>query len=146
MRIEKEQLDAETLAAFDFANFDENHRMDEEEWKSMLGSGYVAIYTARTEEDELAGILVLKTASVNVGLWYFYSVAVSEQYRKMGLATRLFKEAIGAEIATGNIQSHCHIDNTESIGFHKSLGFKPIQYTNDFYGDYEDAIMWERAR
>jgi ribosomal protein S18 acetylase RimI-like enzyme len=71
---------------------------------------------------------------------------VSEKYRKMGLATRLFNEAIKAEIATGFINSHCHIDNAASIGFHKSLGFKPVQYVNDFYGDFEDAILWERAR
>jgi ribosomal protein S18 acetylase RimI-like enzyme len=91
-------------------------------------------------------ILFLKSPSVDCGLWYFYSVAVSEKYRKMGLATRLFNEAIKAEIATGFINSHCHIDNAASIGFHKSLGFKPVQYVNDFYGDFEDAILWERAR
>jgi ribosomal protein S18 acetylase RimI-like enzyme len=89
---------------------------------------------------------VLKTASVDVGLWYFYSVAVSEKYRKMRLGTRLFNEAIKNELVVGLINSHCHIDNEASIAFHKSLGFKAVQYVPDFYGDYEDAIMWERSR
>ena len=144
MKIQKEKLEAKTLAAFDLANFDESHRMDEDEWNQMLDSGYVAIYTARNEQNEIVAILALKTSSSNTGMWYFFSVAVSEQYRKMKLGTRLFNEAVRDENVTGRINSHCHIDNTASIGFHQSLGFKPIQYTNDFYGDYEDAIMWER--
>jgi ribosomal protein S18 acetylase RimI-like enzyme len=146
MKINKEQLKAKVLARFDLENFEENHRMDEEEWTHSLSSGYCAIYTARNEDNEIVAILFLKSPSVDCGLWYFYSVAVSEKYRKMGLATRLFNEAIKAEIATGFINSHCHIDNAASIGFHKSLGFKPVQYVNDFYGDFEDAILWERAR
>jgi ribosomal protein S18 acetylase RimI-like enzyme len=146
MRIEKETLGAETLSSFDLDNFDENHRMDTEEWTAMLGTGYVAMYTARDEAGELAAVLVLKTSSIDTGRWYFYSVAVADKYRKMHLATRIFNEAISSEIAVGVINSHCHIDNEASIGLHKSLGFKAIQYVNDFYGDYEDAILWERAR
>lgn len=145
MKIQKEKLEAKLLAAFDLSNFDESHRMDEEEWTQMLATGYVAMYTAR-EGDELAAILVLKRPSIEVGVWYFYSVAVAENHRKKGLATKLFREAIQAEIPFGFINSHCHIDNEASIGFHKSLGFVPVQYVNDFYGDFEDAILWRRAR
>jgi ribosomal protein S18 acetylase RimI-like enzyme len=146
MKITKELLDADTLANFDLDNFDDNHRMDSEEWGSVLDNGYVAIYTARNESDEIASILVMKRPSVEIGVWYFYSVAVAEKYRKMGLATRMFNEAIKNEISFGFINSHCHIDNEASIGFHKSLGFVPQQYVNDFYGDFEDAISWKRAR
>ncbi len=146
MKIQKEQLEPTLLAQFDLANFDDSHRMDEDEWSHMLATGYVATYTARNDDDELAAILVLKTSSVDTGRWYFYSVAVEEKFRKLHLATRIFNEAIRAEIAVGIINSHCHIDNAASIGFHKSLGFKAIQYVNDFYGDFEDAILWERAR
>jgi ribosomal protein S18 acetylase RimI-like enzyme len=146
MKIAKEMVDPEILAQFDIENFEENHRLSKDEWVKMLGIGYVAIYTARNEDNELAAVLALKTSSVNTGRWYFYSIAVSEKYRKMKLATRLFTEAIEAEISFGSINSHCHIDNVASIGFHTALGFAPIQYVNDFYGDYEDAIMWERRR
>jgi ribosomal protein S18 acetylase RimI-like enzyme len=146
MKIQKETIDAATLAAFDFQNFDEIHRMDEGEWKQMLSNGYVAQYVARDEEQNVAGILILKTASVNCGMWYFYSVAIDQKYRRMNLGTRMFHEAIGAEIPTGKINSHCHVDNEASISFHESLGFHAVQYVPDFYGDYEDAIMWERVR
>jgi ribosomal protein S18 acetylase RimI-like enzyme len=146
MKIQKEIIDAATLAAFDLENFDENHRMDEGEWTLMLGTGRVCIYTARDEQEGIAAILALKAPAIEVGLWYFYSVAVSEKYRRMNLGTRLFHEAIDSEIATGKINSHCHVDNEASIGFHKSLGFHAVQYVPDFYGDYEDAIMWERMR
>jgi ribosomal protein S18 acetylase RimI-like enzyme len=146
MKIEKRQLDAKTLAEFDLANFDENHQMDEGEWTLMLGTGRVVTYIARDEQEEVAAILVLKAPAVEIGVWYFYSVAVSEKSRRSGIATKLFREAIKAEISFGFINSHCHIDNTASIGFHKSLGFVPVQYVNDFYGDFEDAILWKRAR
>ena len=146
MKFQKEQLDSSVLADFDLSNFDENHRMDAEEWDKTLGTGYVPIYTVRDEGGDLVAVLVLKSPAVEVGLWYFYSVAVVEKHRKSGIASKLFYYAIGEEISFGFINSHCHIDNTASIGFHKSLGFTPIQYVNDFYGDFEDAIMWKRAR
>jgi RimJ/RimL family protein N-acetyltransferase len=146
MKIAKEVLAAETLAEFDFSNFDEDHRMDEGEWRQMLEVGFVATYVARNEEGEIAAIIVLKRPSIEVGVWYFYSVAVAEKYRKMKLATRIFYEAIKAEIPFGIINSHCHIDNQASISLHKSLGFIPIQYVTDFYGEFGDAILWKRAR
>ena len=146
MKIQKEVLIDVLLAYFDDVNFDEHHKMDEEEWRQMLSNGYVAIYTARDEQNDLAAVLVLKSSSVNTGMWYFYSVAVNEQYRKMGLGTRLFEIATESEISTGIINSHCHVDNVVSINFHQSLGFKVVQYVPDFYGDFQDAIMWERRR
>lgn len=146
MKLAKEMLDTVTLAAFDLINFDESHRMDEGEWKQVLGSGYVAIYTARDEQNDIVAILALKTSSVDTGCWYLFSVAVAAKYRKMKLASRLFNKAIMDEISVGVISSHCHIDNVASIGFHKSLGFTSVQYVNDFYGDFKDAIMWARSR
>jgi ribosomal protein S18 acetylase RimI-like enzyme len=146
MRIAKEIVEAKVLAEFDLANFPENHRMDEGEWEKMLSTGYIATYTAKTEKGEVAAILVLKSSSVDYQRWYFYSVSVDARYRKMRLATRIFNEAIREEIVVGVINSHCHIDNEASIRFHKSVGFNPVQYVPDFYGDYEDAIMWERQR
>jgi ribosomal protein S18 acetylase RimI-like enzyme len=144
MQLQKESLTPLTLAIFDSENFDEHHAMDAAEWRQMLSNGYVAMYTARNDAGELAAVLALKTASVNVGLWYLHSVAVSEKYRKMRLGTRLFNEAIENEIAVGLINSHCHIDNKASITFHKSLGFKVVQYVPDFYDDCEDGILWSK--
>jgi ribosomal protein S18 acetylase RimI-like enzyme len=146
MYLAKESLDAVTLAKFDFENFEESHRMDASEWQQMLSNGRVEIYTARTEKDQLVAVLVLKTSSVETERWYFYSIAVTEKFRKLRLATKLFHLAIENEIAVGVINSHCHVDNEASIALHKSLGFKTVQYVTDFYGDYEDAIMWERPR
>jgi ribosomal protein S18 acetylase RimI-like enzyme len=146
MLLQREVLDNVTLAEFDEVNFEESHRMDYDEWAQMLSCGINIIYTARTEQNEIAAILVLKTASEDVGIWYFYSVAVAEKFRKCGLGTRLFKQAIAETISGGLINSHCHVDNIASIGFHKSLGFKAVQYVPDFYGDFEDAVLWERAR
>lgn len=145
MEIQKETISAAELAAFDFENFDEHHRSDEEEWKAILSNGYVPIYTARTEQGEIAAILVLKTSKVQRLRWYFYSVAVAEKYRKMRLATRIFNHAVSAEPVIGRINSHCHIDNQASINLHLSLGFNVVQYVPDFYGDFEDAFLWEKT-
>lgn len=145
MRLEKETLDVETLEAFDYQNFGRNHRMTAEEWEQMLSTGRVAIYTLRDAAEELVSVLVLKTSSIDVSLWYFYSIAVAREHRKKGWATFLFNEVVKAEKVTGIINSHCHIDSVASIALHRSLGFKVIQYVNDFYGDSEDAILWKRV-
>lgn len=146
MKIVKVDVDPVILARFDLENFEEDVRMDEDEWRTATSNGYCAVYFAQNEQNELAGVLVLKTSTVDTGAWYFYSVAVIDKYRRMGLASRLFHEAIGAEIASGIINSHCHVDNESSVALHKSLGFKAIQYVPDFYGDCEDAILWSRPR
>jgi ribosomal protein S18 acetylase RimI-like enzyme len=143
VKITKETIEAVELARFDHENFPEGIRMDEEEWEKGMVNGYCAVYVARNEREEMAANLVIKTSSIDVGVWYFYSVAVAEKYRRMGLAKRIFHEAIKSEFATGIINSHCHVDNEPSIALHKSLGFKAIQYVPDFYGDCEDAILWE---
>ena len=142
MQIQKEQLDAKTLAQFDFDNFDENHRIDETEWEQVLSNGYVPIYVARTEQNEIAGILIFKTSKVFKTRWYFYSVVIAEKYRRMGLASRIFYDAVRCESVLGKMNSHCHIDNEASIALHNSLGFNIIQYVPDFYGDFEDAFLW----
>lgn len=146
MKIQKETVGPEILAAFDLDNFDELHRMDADEWGQVLSGGSVAIYTATDNDGTIAAILVIKRPIVEIGVWYLYSVAVADGHRKAGIATKLFYEAIQAEIPFGFINSHCSIDNLPSIRFHKSLGFVPVQYVNDFYGDFKDAILWRRAR
>jgi ribosomal protein S18 acetylase RimI-like enzyme len=146
MKIIKVDIDPVVLAQFDLDNFPEDIRMDEDEWKAATSNGYCAVYFAQNEQNEVAGVMVLKTSTIDTGMWYFYSVAVADKYRRMGLAKRLFHEAVKAEIATGIINSHCHVDNESSIALHKSLGFKAIQYVPDFYGDCEDAILWSRPR
>lgn len=146
MNISKEAIEPSVLAQFDLDNFDEEVRMDEEAWKQAIANGYCAVYVARNEQEEIAAVLVLKTSTVNTGSWYFYSVAVAEKYRKMGLSTRMFNEAIRGEVAYGFINSHCHVGNDASIALHKSLSFTAIEYVPDFYGACEDAILWRRQR
>jgi ribosomal protein S18 acetylase RimI-like enzyme len=142
MQFQKEQLDAATLAAFDFDNFDEHHRCDEVEWEAIFSNGHVPIYTARDENGIVAAIAVFKTSKHHKTRWYFYSIAVAENYRRQGLAKDLFYHVLGAEPILGKLNSHCHIDNEASIALHRALGFNIIQYVPDFYGDFEDAFLW----
>ena len=144
MNIQYENLTPTELADFDKLNF-ESDTMDVDEWTKVLANGIVSIFTSRTEQKELAAVCVLK-ASKGVPLWYCFSIAVLPKYRGMRLGTRLYREAINNIISFGKIQAHCRVDNLESIHLHETLGFKPIQYVNDFYADYEDAILWERDR
>ncbi len=146
MLLQREILTSTELAEFDRANFEISSCMATDEWERMLASGLVVMYTARTAENELAAVLVLKTAIVNINLCYLYSVAVAEKFRRRGYVQELFRYAIEDIISYEIINSHCHVTNAASIGFHKSLGFKAVQYVPDFYGDYEDAILWERDR
>ncbi len=148
MYIEQIDLTPTELAAFDATNFDEELAMTEDEWIKVLATGIVKIWVARddsTSDCEIVGICVLKTAK-DINLWYCFSIAVAKQYRGQGMAKKLYRAAIENEIPFGKIQAHCEIDNIASIHLHQALGFKSTQYVNDFYGEYNDAILWERER
>jgi ribosomal protein S18 acetylase RimI-like enzyme len=145
MKIKTEILTPTELAEFDVLNFESSHRMDVDEWIKVLKNGIVVMTTARTEDNELAAVCVLK-ASAGIPLWYCFSIAVLPKYRGMRLGSRVYKKCIIQNCHMGKIQAHCAIDNMESIHLHLALGFRAIQYVNDFYGDYEDAILWERER
>ena len=145
MRIQKECLTPADLEQFDAENFKPDLAMNLEEWAEVFSSGVVEVWTARDEQDKIAAVCVLKSV-INVSIVYCFSIAVGEKYRNLGLGRQLYNAAI-IDLAPGTrIQAHCELDNAASIQLHKSVGFEAIQYINDFYGDYKDAILWQKVR
>jgi len=76
------------------------------------------------------------------------SVYVRNDYRKCGVATGLYTALIEILKAQGvsNVLAGITLPNSESVGFHESMGFKPVGvYHNVGYkfGEFQDTGWWE---
>lgn len=76
------------------------------------------------------------------------SVYVHNDYRKCGIATGLYTTLIEILQAQGvsNVLAGITLPNSESVGFHESMGFKPVGvYHNVGYkfGKFQDTGWWE---
>ena len=76
------------------------------------------------------------------------SVYVHNDYRNCGVATGLYTALIEILKAQGvsNVLAGITLPNSESVGFHESMGFKPVGvYHNVGYkfGEFQDTGWWE---
>lgn len=72
------------------------------------------------------------------------SIAVLEEYRKMGIGTALLqaslkamKEVYGAE----EVYLEVRVSNTPAISLYRKLGFKEVKVLRHYYADGEDAYL-----
>lgn len=134
------QVDAVTLAAWDKKCLDHD-AMTEEDWIAVLSSLATVFYASIN--GDLVGCAVAKWTGFGIG--YLYSSAVLADYRGNGIGSQLVKARV-QYLWTKNIarvQAHTRVDNLASGAMLYKCGFTAIQYVTDFYGDYEDGILWQ---
>ena len=76
------------------------------------------------------------------------SVYVHNGYRQYGVATGLYTALIEILRAQGvsNVLAGITLPNSESVGFHESMGFKPVgvyHYVGYKFGKFQDTGWWE---
>lgn len=76
------------------------------------------------------------------------SVYVHSDYRKCGVATGLYTALIEVLKAQGvsNVLAGITVPNSESVGFHESIGFRPIGIYHNIgykFEKYQDTGWWE---
>ena len=96
---------------------------------------------SRNNPTPVAYILVLKrkkTARI-------YSLAVSPAFRRQGIASQLFKEALNDCIASQlyKVRLEVRASNHTAISLYKALGFQEHDVCPDYYQDHEDACRME---
>lgn len=123
--------DTQALAKLAIQMWDENTVEDlQEEFLNILKSSEAAIFLLKLDgtpagfaQCQLRHDYVEGTDSSPVG--YLEGIFVEEKYRFMGYAGRLLKEceSWAREQGCTEFASDCELDNTESLSFHKKVGF-----------------------
>lgn len=131
---------AAVLADFDKKCFAQDG-MTEEEWAKVIANN--AYVCCAIEQPGIVGVAVAKYAA---GIAYLYSSAVLPEYRGQNIGCWMVSDRIDyLSTFVSKVQAHTRIENFASQRMLKKCGFVPIQYVTDFYGDLEDAILWERT-
>ncbi len=108
---------------------------------SFCQEGFIG-YTAKIK-DKLIGYIgcsyLFETADVLL-------IAVDEEYRKQGVATKLLTLAED-EMRTNGVQKimlEVRVSNLSAYKCYEKLGYKKIAVRERYYGDSEDAIIMEK--
>lgn len=72
-------------------------------------------------------------------------IAVTEKYRKQGIATSLFEKMVSTFIKSGDdavefITLEVRESNDKALSFYKKMGFDIINIKKNYYADGENAI------
>jgi [ribosomal protein S18]-alanine N-acetyltransferase len=96
------------------------------------------------ETNRLVGYLII---SRYVDAWHVMNIAVAEDYRRRGIATRLMERLFEVTSADGRrgYTLEVRVSNEAAIRLYESLGFKARGLRRGYYTDNrEDAlIMWK---
>jgi ribosomal protein S18 acetylase RimI-like enzyme len=136
---------AKHLAALDKQCFG-SEAMTFKEWLQVTSSPVIIVCAWEDpDKDHFSGLSVARYAA---GIGYLYSSAVVPEARRLGIGERMVRKRIELleDLGCAVIQAHTRIENEPSQNMLRKCGFLPIQYVTDFYDDFEDAILWERAR
>lgn len=134
--------DAIELDKIDRECFNEDVRMDATEWAAVFDSQCRVFYVLN-ESNKVVGAAVIKMTTF--GLAYLYSTAVLPNYRKQGVGESLLLHRLNFLRSQGfrRVQAHTRVDNEIGGGLLEKFGFIPTEYVPDFYGDFQDGILWQ---
>ncbi len=95
-------------------------------------------------------VSMLKSLTEPRPVGHLVSIAVREQYRRMGVGSRLLEETIGAMMdvyKTDSIYLEVRISNTPAIRLYEKYGFRKARIIKGYYSDGEDAyVMVKRLK
>lgn len=100
-----------------------------------------SIMLAATQEEQIAGVLVASTTTVESDI---YMVVVGEDYKRQGIGQQLFHYLIQycTEKGLETIFLEVRESNTPAFNLYKSLGFEEIGRRRAYYSQpIEDALM-----
>lgn len=88
---------------------------------------YIAVVVCALRNDYVEGCEHYPVA-------YLEGIVVDEKYRNTGIARKLVEkcEQWGRSMGCKEFASDCELDNTDSLNFHKSIGFEEVNRTISF--------------
>jgi ribosomal protein S18 acetylase RimI-like enzyme len=129
--------DLEAMFRLDEACFAEEFRFDRESLREFAEERNAVVYIAEKVCGEIVGFVIAHVERI-ASEWRAYVVTldVAPEYRQMGLARRLMREAEACAVAAGVrwIQLHVFTGNEVAIRFYERLGYERIRVRRGYYG------------
>jgi ribosomal-protein-alanine N-acetyltransferase len=138
--------DLEAMFRLDEACFEEEFRFDRESMREFAEERNAVVQVAEKVCGEIVGFVIAHIERI-ASEWRAYVVTldVAPEYRQMGLARRLMREAETCAMAAGVqwIQLHVFTGNKAAIRFYERIGYERIRVRRRYYGAAGlDAIVY----
>ncbi|QIW23092.1 ribosomal-protein-alanine N-acetyltransferase [Sulfolobus sp. S-194] len=114
---------------------------------------YEAAFFVAESDDEVVGYIMpriewgfsnLKQLPTLVKKGHVVSIAVLEQYRRLGIGTALLQASMKAMKEVYNAEEvylEVRVSNLPAINLYRKLGFKEVKVLRHYYADGEDAYL-----
>ncbi|MEY3758625.1 MAG: hypothetical protein RIR39_116 [Pseudomonadota bacterium] len=135
--------DIDALVALETACF-ETDRLSRRSFKHWLAADHRALLVAEIEKIVAGYILIIYHPGTRLAR--IYSIAISPQYRGLGLAKQLM--AAGEQAANENgrlyLRLEVSVDNTSAIKLYETQGYQKFGIYRDYYQDHKDALRYQK--
>ena len=135
--------DIDALVALETACF-ETDRLSRRSFKHWLAADHRALLVADVEKNVAGYILIIYHPGTRLAR--IYSIAVSPQYRGLGLAKQLMAAGEQAANEEGRLylRLEVSVDNTPAIKLYETQGYQKFGIYRDYYQDHKDAIRYQK--
>ncbi len=135
--------DLDALVSLENASFTTD-RLSRRSFRHWLTTDHRAILVA--ENDNIVAAYILIIYHPGTRLARIYSLAVSPNFRKLGLAKALIE--VGEKIAEDDgrlyLRLEVSIDNISAIKLYESLSYQKFGIYRDYYEDHKDALRYQK--
>ena len=135
--------DIDALVALETACF-ETDRLSRRSFKHWLAADHRALLVADVEKIVAGYILIIYHPGTRLAR--IYSIAVSPQYRGLGLAKQLMAAGEQAANEDGRLylRLEVSVDNTPAIKLYETQGYQKFGIYRDYYQDHKDALRYQK--
>jgi ribosomal-protein-alanine acetyltransferase len=135
--------DIDALVALETACF-ETDRLSRRSFKHWLAADHRALLVADVEKTVAGYILIIYHPGTRLAR--IYSIAVSPQYRGLGLAKQLMAAGEQAANEDGRLylRLEVSVDNTQAIKLYETQGYQKFGIYRDYYQDHKDALRYQK--
>ena len=135
--------DIDALVALETACF-ETDRLSRRSFKHWLAADHRALLVADVEKNVAGYILIIYHPGTRLAR--IYSIAVSPQYRGLGLAKQLMAAGEQAANEEGRLylRLEVSVDNTPAIKLYETQGYQKFGIYRDYYQDHKDALRYQK--
>ncbi|MEI6269884.1 MAG: GNAT family N-acetyltransferase/peptidase C39 family protein [Methylococcaceae bacterium] len=135
--------DIDALVALETACF-ETDRLSRRSFKHWLAADHRALLVADVEKTVTGYILIIYHPGTRLAR--IYSIAVSPQYRGLGLAKQLMAAGEQAANEDGRLylRLEVSVDNTSAIKLYETQGYQKFGIYRDYYQDHKDALRYQK--
>jgi len=135
--------DIDALVALETACF-ETDRLSRRSFKHWLAADHRGLLVADVEKTIAGYILIIYHPGTRLAR--IYSIAVSPQYRGLGLAKQLMAAGEQAANEDGRLylRLEVSVDNTQAIKLYETQGYQKFGIYRDYYQDHKDALRYQK--